>query len=156
MTMQGRTRMIAGKTQFAYWNDIRRKSASKKKALKAEDDTSAKLGEWFEYWKKMCSPFCENCRASINKYDPLEVRAVQAHILPKRARFGFPSVAHVRDNHLTLGVRCGCHDRFDRSWSDAVLMPVWPKALERFKLFEHLIAADERPRIPDVFLTSTT
>lgn len=126
---------IAGKPVFQYWQERRQQAARKQKARKAEK--SAKIGPYFEYWKKTCAPACEECGAPIPKWgDPVFLLACQAHIVPKEH---FGSVAAELQNHLTLGASCGCHNKYDLSWHSARTMKVWPVALERFRTFAHLI-----------------
>jgi hypothetical protein len=174
--MLRRTNKIAGKSQYQYWNDLRRKSAKKsmskpKDIEKLKKQKSAmmqrahekmkekkapkkiRLDKWFDHWFRHCHTRCEECNEPINKFDPLELRSVQAHILPKKT---FDSVCDVIENHATLGVRCGCHYKFDKSWLAASSMKIWPVIIERFKTFEHLIAPEERRKIPDVFFTPSS
>lgn len=72
-----------------------------------------------------------------------------AHLLPKSL---FPSVATHPMNYLELGAGCGHHNAWDVSWLSASKMKVAKIAKERFKTFEHLIAPEERRRIPEWLL----
>lgn len=104
---------------------------------------------WFAKKMKESEPVCENCGCKINKYNQAEWHGSQGHILPKAH---FESVKTHPDNHVVL-CRYGnfCHAKFDSSWSTAEKMPVFRIVKERFKLFESLIAPDERRRIPECF-----
>lgn len=121
---------------------------------KEEKDEGAdlELKKWFEYvaGEIAKNPTCWNCGA----YIPKEFyRHASAHILPKRKDYGFPSVATHKMNFLVLGAGCGCHSTYDRSFDDAVQMPVFPIALERFRLFADFIEESERFRVPSCFYT---
>lgn len=69
------------------------------------------------------NPVCAECGAPILFCD---FHAATAHILPKKKRFGFPSIAAHPVNRMFLGAVCGCHSRYDLSWSNASRMKVWP------------------------------
>lgn len=72
-----------------------------------------------------------------------------AHVVPKNL---FRSVATHPLNAIELGPQCGCHGRYDHSWERASKMNVFKEAKERFRQFQHLIAPEERRRIPDCLL----
>lgn len=109
-------------------------------------------------------PYCMECGASIPKYLYIQqddgtrkvsinaYRAATAHVLPKRERYGFPSVADNPINRLFLGSGCGCHNRFDASWQSASQMKVFPAAIEIFRQLYPLLDPAERKNIPDVFM----
>lgn len=118
--------------------------------------------QWFKDRMAESEPVCAECgfRADWLKLPEYEKiwRACQAHIIPK-AKSQFPSVATHPLNHLVLfpswgGHLCGCHGFYDSSWFNATTMKVWPKAVERFKLFEKDIAEKEKYKIPEQFLNT--
>jgi hypothetical protein len=95
---------------------------------------------------------CENCYNSIY-VGGLSVKiSCQAHILPKE---DFPSVAFNKYNWLLLGgtfSKCGCHYKFDFSWTKAAKMHVFPLAISRFLLFKKYLTKFEISRLPDPFV----
>lgn len=129
------------------WNQMRARAAAKRKITKAVQKEIT--DPYYDYWTEHSLWVCENCGDLIS---PEDVRSCQAHILPKRPDYGFPSVAGELDNHMTLGVRCGCHYAYDSSWEKASKMPVFQLAKERFLKFVHKVAKKEFYRIPKYFL----
>ena len=123
------------------------KKKAEKKAAKPSKDLQ---NDWFneieerEFANGKCN--CWNCGDEILR--PFARTAI-AHILPKRKNM-FPSVATQPMNYLILGAGCGCHAEYDRTWEDASKMQVWPKAVERFLIFQSAIASDEFTRLPDI------
>jgi len=92
---------------------------------------------------------CENCGLKIKNPGTKNI----AHIIPKSR---FKSVNDNLDNYLFLcsnfdrfDGKMGCHERYDKSWSSAMSMPVWKLAVERFNKFKHLIV--EKSRILEYF-----
>lgn len=159
------------------WNDMRKRAAVKQLAKKKvpretrETESSRECkhptcGEtcrkkkpvedngplvlYFKYHIKSAKGICENCGAKIPKW---QYGMTQAHILPKRDTYGFPSVKAELDNHMELCVHNGCHPLYDNSWEDAQQMPVFVIAKQRFLLFYHKIAPEEKSRIPACFTT---
>lgn len=115
-----------------------------------EDGSDLDLKGWFEKMRNIikANPICENCGGPISEQHYLHS---SAHLLPKRKDYGFPSVRANINNHLVLCVTAGCHQLWDRAWSDAEMMEVFPLALERFRLFADSIIEEERFRVPDIF-----
>lgn len=157
------------KKEKKYLNKIspkRRKENEEAKAL----GNDLREDEYFEYWMKNAIPRCENC--GMEAYWLLEKqkdekkqeayrliwRACQAHVLPKKKTYGFPSLRNNLDNHLVLfpswgGLLCGCHGWFDSSWYNASTMEIWPKAIEIFKTKLYgLIPEKELKNIPEILL----
>ena len=153
-------RLTAGRCSFHYQMHRAKVCAERKKSRIAPTDALEKtfgMGKpqselylWFAKKMKESEPVCENCGCKINKYNQEEWHGGQAHIVPKSL---FDSVKTHPDNHMIL-CRYGnfCHSLFDGSWLAAEKMPVFKIAKERFKKFEHLIAPEERRRIPECFL----
>ena len=146
---------------------------SKKKAQEIADEKAAGgesgLDKYFEYHMKHSEPVCEECGMRADwlvepQDDPKKAeayrliwRACQAHVMPKKKVYGFPSLRNNLDNHLVLfpswgGHLCGCHGFFDSNWYNATTMNVWPKAVEIFKKLYPFIPEKEKKNIPDVLL----
>lgn len=86
--------------------------------------------------------YCAECGRPLYNTNPTEI----AHILPKGI---FKSVATNDNNFLYL---CFTHhSQFDMSWKKAMGMKCWPKAIEKFKLFEHEV--QENHKILNYFKT---
>lgn len=124
-------------------------------------DLALKL--WYDGKMLHSEPVCDNCgmRADWLKGIGCEKiwHACQAHILPKKKDYGFPSIATDPDNHLVLfpswgGLLCGCHGAYDSNWERAAGMKVFTLAKQRFAIFEANIDEEERKRIPIYFLTN--
>lgn len=143
-----------------------KKPIAKKSAKKIAEEKEAKakpssLNYYFDYHMANAIPKCMNCGFEAawlkdEKYKKIW-KACQAHVLPKRKEYGFPSLAGNLDNHLVLfpsfgGTLCGCHGFFDSSWFNATTMEVWPKAVDIFKKLQPLIPKEERKNIPEQFL----
>lgn len=138
------------------------KISSKKAAQQKRERESGinlPLQRYFEYHMANSEPVCAECglRADWVKQPGNEEiwRACQAHILPKR-KSEFGSLAGNLDNHIVLfpswgGHLCGCHGKYDASWSSASTMKIWPLVVEIFqtKLYP-VIPASEIRRIPGV------
>ena len=86
------------------------------------------INEFFESVLNVNKVVCEECGCTI--YSP--TRANCAHILPKSI---FKSVATNKDNFLWLCLQC--HSNFDSSYSKAMKMKCWDKALEQYKKFKN-------------------
>ena len=95
------------------------------------------------------APFCQNCDQEINL---AFLGTACGHILPKRVRHGFPSVAAHPLNRIFLGTACGCHQRFDNSWEQAAMMKLWPLVLEAFIQIYPCIAPAELKNLPELLL----
>lgn len=109
------------------------------------------LETWFKYHMKHSPMVCENCGQSLKHYNEKEWHGSQDHIIEKSKKNGCPSVAAVLENHCVLGFFC-CHSQKHTSHLNLSKMKIFPVLKGRFKKFEHLIAQDERRKIPDIFL----
>lgn len=155
--------LIAGRCQNHYWQHrakISRDNGEIEEAVKnppkerevhslSRSTLVSTLNPYYTYWVRYCGFKCEECGEPISTSDTDGLIGAQAHILPKSPNSGFPSVAVVLENHMTLGARCGCHRKFDKNWLSAQKMDIWPKAVDRFRKFMHLIAKDELRRLPE-------
>lgn len=138
---------------------------SKKRAEKLAAEREARgdgaEDKYFDYWMKNAVPRCEECGMEapwlLEPQYSVMWRACQAHVLPKKKKYGFPSLRDNLDNHMVLfpsfgGHLCGDHGFFDSSWFNATTMNVWPKAVEIFKKLYPLIPENERKNIPEQLL----
>jgi 5-methylcytosine-specific restriction endonuclease McrA len=91
-------------------------------------------------------PYCWECGDFISKSD---YRNSTAHIFPKSANSGFPSVAADEWNFVVAGVRCGCHNKTHRLDTFSQ-MKIFPVAVARFMKFHHLIT--EKRKYLDLFI----
>lgn len=144
-----------------YNQHIRLKSAKKaaartKDAVKryaenkgANAPVAASLSEWFDQRRKEMTGVCCNCGNGSHKHSDVYFRFSIAHVLPKNI---FKSIAVHPSNCLELCITC--HTFYDRSFADAAKMPCFPLAVEKFKLFENDIAAQEQRRIPEIFYST--
>lgn len=153
---------------------IAKKSA--KRIAKEKEEKANKMDEsldaWFERKMATSKPVCAECGMEAYwllepQEDPKKAaayklmwRACQAHILPKKKVFGFPSIATHDDNHIVLfpswgGFLCGCHGFYDSNWYNATTMKIWPLVVETFKTKLYpLIRPNEQKNIPEQLLTA--
>jgi hypothetical protein len=145
------------------------KKQQEKAEQKKERETSGDftLDKWFDHFMKVSEAVCAECGMRADwllqpQADPKKAeayrliwRACQAHILPKKKRFGFPSLATNLDNHIILfpswgGHLCGCHGFYDSNWYNATTMKIWPHVEQKFvnKLWR-LIPEREQKNIPE-------
>jgi hypothetical protein len=142
---------------------------AKEAYLKSRENTSVprgtldkiSLNQWFDYHMEHSEPVCSECgmRADWVKQPGYEKiwKACQAHVLPKKKSYGFPSIAANIDNHIVLfpswgGHLCGHHGEYDSSWFNATTMKIWPQVVERFRQLYPLISEKERKNIPEQLL----
>lgn len=111
----------------------------------------SELKEWFNYHMANSPKICENCGKSLEHYKPIDWFGSHDHIIEKSGVNGCPSVAAELDNHCVLGKWC-CHSQKHTSNFNLSKMSVFPLLKERFAKFGHLIAENERKKIPDCFL----
>lgn len=99
-----------------------------------------------EQWAKM-PKFCENgCGERLIAVTLSKAKFFICHILPKRS---FESVM-VHPANRWFGC-WQCHHDYDKSWTHAVTMPVWPLVAERFTQFMNEIKNTELKSLPDCF-----
>ena len=129
-----------------YWSELKKKTTRQ-----APSGDDGELKDWYEWAISISDWVCENCGEPISAVDEKARYAAQAHILPKHL---FRSVQTHQSNRLHLGnyYGCNCHDRYDFSFENAIKMPVFPLALERFVLFAPLISKYELRYLPKPFL----
>lgn len=141
-----------------------KKKTADAEAKKAGSEDS--LEKWFLYFMETSEPVCAECGMRADwllepQEDPKKAeayrliwRACQAHVLPKKKQYGFPSISTDRNNHIILfpswgGHLCGCHGFYDSGWFNATTMKIWPQVQERFKILYPFIAEKERKNIPE-------
>jgi len=105
------------------------------------------LDKWYE--SQDVPERCENCNQKLNAFNKWAKRCVTAHIVPKSL---FPEVATHPSNRAFMGVAlfsdCSCHNTFDHLDADTrKQMPIYPKIVERVKLFIHLIPENKLNRL---------
>jgi hypothetical protein len=150
------------------------KKVSPKRAAQIKEEREGgkedSLDKWFEHWMEVSEPVCAECgmRADWLKEEQVDEkkrevyrlmwRACQAHILPKKKVYGFPSLATNMDNHIVLfpswgGHLCGCHGFYDSNWYNASTMKIWTDIVKTFTdKLNNLIPEAERKNIPEVLL----
>lgn len=133
-----------------------------KEAAQVQSGTESPQDLWFKEKMATSEAKCSECGMVAEwlkqpQYAPIW-KACQAHILPKKKRYGFPSIATHPDNHMVLfpswgGHLCGCHGFYDSNWYNSSTMKIWPQVLKT--IMEKLlpkIAPEERKNIPDIFI----
>lgn len=123
-----------------------------KHAIKTTSSTSRKeekkdLNVFFAEQALIFPKHCENCGEPLNAYSVFDRRKMTCHILQKTSSGGFPTVATHPQNKLFMCCMQGCygHEKYDNGdASDRIKMPVYSIAVERFKMFEHLLTPREK------------
>ena len=128
------------------------------------------LDRWFEERMATSDPVCAECgmradwllepQEDLKKAAAYKLmwRACQAHILPKKKVYGFPSIATNQFNHIVLfpswgGHLCGCHGFYDSNWYNASTMKIWKTVVPIMKeKLLPLIAENEKKNIPEQIL----
>jgi ssDNA-binding Zn-finger/Zn-ribbon topoisomerase 1 len=87
---------------------------------------------------------CENCGTHLHAKTLREAKFFICHIVPKKH---FKSVMV---HPLNRWFGCWqCHSDYDRTWTKAVTMTVWPTVCIRFNEFMSLIKDTELRHLPD-------
>lgn len=140
---------------------LRKVSPKRAAKIEAQKGLVVDPNEFFAYHMKNAVPWCMECHMEAPwLLDPNYAkvwRACQAHILPKKKEYGFPSLRDNLENHLVLfpsfgGKLCGCHGFYDSSWYNASTMKIWPFVIQTFIDLYPQIPQNERKNIPEVFL----
>ncbi len=121
---------------------IPKKSKKTKLALEENKGIDTDLQKWFlfqrEYELSNGQGICENCGTSVrnflNSKDEWMWKSCFLHIIPKKT---YKSVS-TNVNNFVIGC-ISCHQTYDTSWAKAITMPIFAKAKQKFKLFQHLI-----------------
>lgn len=149
-----------------------KKIASDKEAKDARVGGEDAQDNWFVKGMMENEPVCAECGMAAHwllepQIDPKKAeayrlmwRASQAHILPKKKKYGFPSLATNPHNRIILfpswgGFLCGCHGFYDSNWYNASTMKIWPQIVEIFvtKLYP-MIPEHEKKNIPEILLNA--
>lgn len=128
-----------------YWEQRRDQKLTSKTTLDAvKRENKKNLDEFYEEQAIKAPDRCENCGNPLGPTIALHPRGHICHIVPKKL---FESVMWHPWNRWFGCI--DCHTLFDRSWSRAQLLNIWPTCVERFKKFMHQIAPEERKSLPD-------
>lgn len=141
--------LTAGRCQQHYW-EYRNKVNSQKPAAKAKKAKKASLNVFFASEILTTPNKCEECGGDLRYWRQSKVfaRALIAHILPKREKGGFPTVATHPKNKMYF---CpDCHTNYDNKGADyAAKMQSLPVMRERFNEFKHLLSESDLQRVPN-------
>lgn len=141
---------VGGKRKLQIQKRNAAKYASTKLRMTNYQDNSA-LKNWFKFHMINSKMKCENCGADLSHYNETDWKGSQHHIIEKSGVNGCPSVSTNLLNHGVLGKWC-CHSQWHTSYANAVKMPFFKIAKERFELFKDKIIESERKHIPEVLL----
>jgi hypothetical protein len=147
--------MISGVCRYHYWAKLRQnttlpaKNGGPYRDISRQNEEDPALERWYRDIVQLHkgSPHCWNCGHLVAVWNYTFAKAAVAHILPKKT---FLSINTHPLNYLFLGADC-CHNLWDRSWSSASEMKIFPVALERYRQFAPAIALAERKEIPEIF-----
>jgi hypothetical protein len=125
-----------------------KKLAEEKKEKELLSGGDSDLKKWFS--DKMINSLkrCENCGASLARYNEKDWYGSQHHVLEKSL---YPSVMVDPDNHLVLGKWC-CHSQWHTSYENAAKMPIFPKAISIINTLYQKLTKDEKRKLPDVVI----
>lgn len=102
-------------------------------------------GEFFATQIKNAPDRCEECGKSLVGTKIINPAAIVCHIVPKST---VPSVATHPDNRF-FGCS-SCHHSFDNKGASFIIkMKIFPILKERVAKFYHLIAPNEKRRVPE-------
>ncbi len=144
--------LIAKRCKSCYWL-YRSKVNSKKPKAVQKALNNKELGIYFANQILVSPKSCEECGASLASLKAFLPSAIVAHILPKRDRYGFPSVAtHPQNRWFACG---DCHTDYDNKGIEfASRMKIVPVLRERVAAFWNDLTTAEQRRVPD-FLKPT-
>lgn len=142
--------LIAGRCQFHYWQYRSKVNASKPKN-KAKEVQKQVFGTFFASQMLTMPKYCEESGKLLPTSPAWLKKACVAHILPKRADHGFPSVAIHPLNRIFL--HPDIHTNMDNSGFEYMKnMKALPIIKERIKAFYHLLTEKEKNKVPDFLL----
>lgn len=117
------------------------KPSNESKVLKSD------LNVFFASQALVFPDHCENCGERLDKSSLFAKRSQTCHILPKSNNSGFPSVATHPQNKVFMCCHHGCHGHGDWDNLNAdkrKTMPVYEKAIERFRSFENDLSEKQK------------
>lgn len=117
------------------------------KSKSKQKESAKELNVFFADASLVFPVYCENCGERLLNTGSFTRRSQTCHILPKTASGGFPSVATHPANKVFMCCFHGCHGHGDWDNQDAEKrkkMPVYEKALERFRKFENELTESEK------------
>ncbi|MNK78051.1 hypothetical protein D3C87_976690 [compost metagenome] len=117
------------------------------KSKTKQKDNTKELNVFFAEASLVFPKYCENCGEKLLNTGSFTRRSQTCHILPKTASGGFPSVAIHPANKVFMCCFTGCYGHGNWDNQDAAkrkTMPVYKKALERFREFEKELTEPER------------
>lgn len=139
--------LIADRCGFHYWKhrseiNSKKSKAREKKEIRIERDI------FFANQILQIPKCCEECECDLSYWKRAMPKAIIAHILPKRERGGFPSVATHPQNRMFY---CpDCHTDFDnKGESHAQQMKSLLIMRERFNEFKNCLTESELERVPN-------
>lgn len=142
--------LIAKRCQNCYWRHRSSINASKPKN-KAKKAQKQVLGTYFASQILAMPEKCEESGVLLPKSPDWMRKACIAHILKKRADFGFPSVAIHPLNRIFL--HPDIHTNMDNLGKDYIMkMKSLPIMKERVAQLLPLLTPEELRRVPDYFL----
>lgn len=142
--------IIAGRCGKHYWpyrNKVNREKAGKQ----AKEARAGELKVFFASQARVFPDKCEESGQPLPKSPAWLKKACIAHILKKRADFGFPSVATHPSNKIFL--HPDIHSNMDNLGKDYILkMKSLPVMKERVKILLPFLTPEELNRVPDYLL----
>lgn len=138
--------LTAGRCNTHYWA-YRAKVNADKPSAKAKKAKKADFNVFFASEMLNIPANCEECNADIRYWRGKFARMLIAHILPKRERGGFPTVATHPKNRMFY---CpDCHTDYDTKGVEfAEQLKSLPIMRERFNEFKHLLSESDLQRVP--------
>lgn len=138
-------RLYGGLCNYHFANHGQDQSGDKVTKEVLQKDMDDKLiKKWYLEQLSLVPEVCENCQGPFLKPSKVSPRVFVAHIVPK-SKF-----LSVMVHPLNRWFSCyDCHNKFDQEgWGTAILMPVWPICVDRFRQFMALIKPGEFKYLP--------
>jgi len=142
--------LIAGRCNVHYWRH-RNEENAKKPRNKAKSVQKQVFGTYFASQMLEMPTHCEESGVKLPTSPAWLKKACVAHILPKRADYGFPSVAIHPLNRIFL--HPDIHTNMDNLGAEYIKkMKSLPIMKERVAQLLPLLTEQERNRVPEYFL----
>lgn len=125
------------------------KKAERPKAADREKSESKRvMAAFFESLIPKMPGKCMECGKALPRGGGWQTKATMAHILPKRKRFGFPSVACNEKNIVYLCI--DHHTNYDNLGADyAKKMKIYPLLRQRVSEMWPLLTDEEKNKVPE-------